>query len=60
VVDYLTDGVRLYEIAAQRTDPNFGLTGGVIRQTVIRDCVSEETRLIDDLFRLALREVAAR
>ena len=54
---YLTDGTHLYEIAAQRTVENFGLTRGVIRYVVIRDCVSETTATIDDLQLAALSEV---
>ena len=54
---YLTDGVRLYEIAAQRTVENFGLLRGTISYTVIRDCVSEAIATIDDLQLAALSEV---
>lgn len=54
---YLTDGVHLYEIAAQRTVQNFGLRRGVIRYTVLRDCVSEATATIDDLQLAALSAV---
>jgi hypothetical protein len=51
---YLTDGVHLYEIAAQRTVENYGLRGGTISYVIIRDCVSEETAAIDDLHLAAL------
>lgn len=54
---YLTDGTNLYEIAAQRTVQNFGLRRGVIRYTILRDCVSEATAAIDDLQLAALSEV---
>ncbi len=55
---YLTDGTHLYEIAAQRTVQNFGLRRGVIRYTIIRECVSEETATIDELQLAALSEVS--
>ena len=51
---YLTDGIHLYEVVTQRTVQNYGLRGGVIRYTVIRDCVSELTATIDDLLLTAL------
>ncbi|HJS94306.1 MAG TPA: hypothetical protein VJ741_08580 [Solirubrobacteraceae bacterium] len=54
---YLTDGIHLYEIAAQRTVQNFGLRRGVIRYTILRDCVSEATATIDDLQLAALSDV---
>jgi hypothetical protein len=54
---YLTDGVHLYEVAAQRTVQNFGLLRGTIRYVIIRDCVSEATATIDDLQLAALSEV---
>ncbi|MGH2887298.1 MAG: hypothetical protein ACRDPA_32145 [Solirubrobacteraceae bacterium] len=54
---YLTDGVHLYEVAAQRTVQNFGLMRGTIRYVIIRDCVSEATATIDDLQLAALSEV---
>ena len=54
---YLTDGVHLYEIAAQRTVQNFGLRRGTISYTIIRDCVSEATATVDDLHLAALSEV---
>jgi hypothetical protein len=57
---YLTDGVRLYEIADQRTVQNFGLRRGTITYTIIRDCVSEVMARIDDLHLAALSEVPAR
>ena len=57
VMRYLTDGIHLYEIAAQRTVQNFGLRRGVIRYTILRDCVSELTATIDDLQLAALSEV---
>jgi hypothetical protein len=54
---YLTDGVHLYEVASQRTVQNFGLRRGVIRYTILRDCVSEATATIDDFQLAALSEV---
>lgn len=54
---YLTDGTRLYEIAAQRTVQNFGLRRGTISYTIIRDCVSEAVATVDDLQLAALSEV---
>jgi hypothetical protein len=54
---YVTDGVHLYEIAAQRTVQNYGLRRGTIRYTIIRDCVSEAVASVDDLNLAALTEV---
>ena len=54
---YLTDGVRLYEVAAERVVKNYGLTGGFIRYVIIRDCVSEAVHKIDELHLAALSEV---
>jgi hypothetical protein len=54
---YLTDGTHLYEIAAQRTVQNFGLSRGVIRYIIIRDCVTEATATIDELQLAVLSEV---
>jgi hypothetical protein len=54
---YRTDGIHLYEIAAQQTVQNFGLKGGVIRYVVIRECVTEATSTIDELQLAALSEV---
>ena len=56
---YLTDGVHLYEIAAQRTVHNYGLRRGTISYTIIRDCVSEAVATVDDLYLAALSEVPA-
>jgi hypothetical protein len=53
----LTDGTKLYEIAAQRTVQNFGLRRGVIRYVIIRDCITEATAAIDDLEVAALTVV---
>ena len=55
---YLTDGTHLYEIAAQRTVQNFGLTRGTIRYVVIRDCVSEAVATMNEVDLAALSEVA--
>lgn len=54
---YLTDGVHLYEIAAQRTVQNYGLRRGTISYTIIRDCVSEAVAAVDELQLAALSEV---
>lgn len=54
---YLTDGIHLYEIAAQRTVLNYGLRGGTISYTVLRDVVSEAVAAVDDLMLAALSEV---
>ena len=54
---YLTDGIRLYEIAAQRTVENYGVVRGTISYTIIRDCVSEAIATVDDLHLAALSEV---
>jgi hypothetical protein len=56
---YLTDGVHLYEIAAQRTVQNYGLRRGTISYTIIRECVSEAVAAVDDLHLAALSEVPA-
>ena len=55
---YFTDGIHLYEIAAQRSVTNYGRARGVIKYTVLRDCVSEATATVDDLHLAALSEVA--
>ena len=54
---YLTDGIHLYEIAAERTVQNYGLARGTIKYVIIRDCVSEATATVDDLNLAALTEV---
>lgn len=54
---YLTDGMRLYEVAAQRTVCNYGLAGGNICYTIIRDCVTEDTATVDELNLAALSVV---
>ena len=56
---YLTDGHRLYEIAAQRTVQNYGLLRGTISYTVLQDVVSEATAQVDDLTLATLTEVQA-
>ena len=55
---YLTDGIHLYEIAAQRTVENFGLMRGTIRYVVIRDCVSEAVATMNELDLATLSEVS--
>ena len=59
-MQYLTDGIHLYEIAAQRTVQNYGLRRGTISYTIIRDCVSEAVAAVDDLHLAALSEVPER
>jgi hypothetical protein len=54
---YLTDGTTLYEIAAQRTVRNYGLRGGTISYTVLRDVITEMVRTVDDLTLAALSVV---
>ena len=54
---YFTDGIHLYEIAAQRTVQNYGLRRGTISYTIIRVCVSEAVASVDDLHLAALSEV---
>jgi hypothetical protein len=54
---YLTDGIHLYEIAAERTVKNYGLVGGIIRYVIIRDCVSEAIYKVDELQLATLSEV---
>jgi hypothetical protein len=54
---YLTDGQRLYEVAAERTVQNFGRLGGTIRYVILRDVVSEMTAKIDELTLAALTPV---
>jgi len=54
---YFTDGIHLYEIAAERIVKNYGLVGGIIRYIIIRDCVSEAVCKIDELQLAALSEV---
>ncbi|HUA70531.1 MAG TPA: hypothetical protein VMA96_05605 [Solirubrobacteraceae bacterium] len=57
---YLTDGIHLYEIAAQRTVQNYGLQRGTIRYTILRDCVTEAMAAMGELDLAALSEVQAR
>jgi hypothetical protein len=54
---YLTDGTHLYEIATQRTVRNYGLRGGTISYTVLREVVSGMVATVDDLHLAALSEV---
>jgi hypothetical protein len=52
---YLTDGLHLYEIAAQRTVQNYGLLRGTISYTILRDVVTEtHSGPLDDLSLAAL------
>jgi hypothetical protein len=54
---YLTDGIHLYEIAAQRAVDNYGLLKGKISYVVLRDCVSEAVATMNELDLAALSEV---
>jgi len=56
-MEYLTDGMHLYEVVTRRTVQNFGRQRGVIRYTTIRECISEATATIDDLQLAALSAV---
>jgi hypothetical protein len=58
-MEYLTDGIHLYEIAARRTVQNNGLQRGEIRYVVIRDCVSELVATINELDAAALSAVSS-
>ena len=53
-MQYLTDGMHLYEIAGMRTVQNYGLARGTIRYVILRDCVSEATAKVDELQLAAL------
>jgi hypothetical protein len=55
--NYLTDGIHLYEIAAQRTVQNYGLQRGTIRYVILRDCVTEAVANVGELDLMALSEV---
>ena len=57
-MNYLTDGVHLYEIAEQRTVENFGLLRGTIRYVILRDCVTEAVAKMNELDLVALSEVS--
>ena len=54
---YLTDGLHLYEIAAQRTVQNFGLARGTLGYVILRDCVTEAVAKMGELDLAALSEV---
>jgi hypothetical protein len=54
---YLTDGTHLYEIATQRTVQNYGLRGGTISYTVLREVVTGTVATVDDLTLAALSVV---
>ena len=56
-MNYLTDGIHLYEIADQRTVENSGLLRGAIRYVILRDCVSEAVTRMNELDLAALSEV---
>jgi hypothetical protein len=56
---YLTDGIHLYEIAAQRTVENYGRLRGKIRYVILRDCVSEAVATVNELDVAALAEVSS-
>jgi hypothetical protein len=54
---YLTDGTHLYEVAAMRSVQNYGLTQGMIRYVILRDCITEATATVDELHLAALSAV---
>jgi hypothetical protein len=58
-VTYLSDGVHLFEVVAEQADQNYGLAGGWLRRTILRDVVSEREGVVDDLHLAALSEVRA-
>ena len=65
-MSYLTDGRHLYEVVNQQVQRNWGCHersggrfGSFIRSTILRDCVSEECGVVDDLTLAALTEVQA-
>lgn len=60
MTEFLTDGVKLYEVAGVDAQENFGLTGGVLSRTILRDCAAaddDEVWVVDDLTLAALSEV---
>ena len=59
MTSYFSDGIHLYGVAAHRTVRNFGLRGGTISYTILRDCVSEAEASVDELQLLALTEIRA-
>ncbi len=54
---YRTDGFRLYEIRGEESVRNYGLSGGVIKNTLLEDCESGATCWVDGLTMLALTEI---
>jgi hypothetical protein len=56
-MQYLTDGIHLYEIADMRTVQTYGSARGTIRYIILRDCVSEATAMVDELQLAALSPV---
>ena len=54
---FYTDGTNLYELVAEQAHRNYGLMGGWLRRTIIRDVVSENTATLDDLNLAALSEI---
>lgn len=58
VMKYLTDGIHLYEIAAERAVENFGLQRGTIRYAVLRECVTEAVATMKALDLATLSEVS--
>jgi hypothetical protein len=56
-VMYFTDGKHLFELVSQRTVQNYGLRGGTISYTILRDVVTEKTYYADDMRMLFLSEV---
>jgi hypothetical protein len=49
VVDYLTDGIRLYEVVVSRLVQNYGLQSGSVRYAIVRDCHTEEERAMSGI-----------
>jgi len=57
ITEYLSDGVHLYEIVAERAVRNYGLRGGTIRTVILRDVVTETIAPVGDIDLLALTPV---
>lgn len=54
---YLSDGIHLFEVTREQADRNYGIAGGVILTTVLRDVASGQVAPVDELNLLALEEV---
>lgn len=55
---YLTDGVHLYEIIRDHRVTNYGLTGGLLGDTLVQDCFTDEVRAMPELERRICRDVS--